>query len=265
MILIDLDRTLINEDYQITDPRIAGAIGKKREEGWEIGLNSDTPFLTLYGWWRQLGMNGPIIIEKGAAAWHPEDDAEVVYTRAGSVVEASKANIIAALTRMSGLMLVYGDATGFIRGVHQLPGVLDPTLVAFNGLRRFSIGFFVRAVSPDTGDLTIDNKLAGEVIGRIRGEFPHSELLSEGTLDQEFGFFYVNPTDVGKGSTALEVFKNCHVTRGVIIGDSTSDFASSTGVEVYAVGNAYADFKKKAHKVAGATYTGGVIELLEQL
>jgi hypothetical protein len=64
--LFDLDGTLINESYQVTDDGIYQAIQQAQDAGWRVGLSSDTPYEPLAAWRDKFGMNGPIIAENGA-------------------------------------------------------------------------------------------------------------------------------------------------------------------------------------------------------
>ena len=72
LILFDWDNTIVDADYAFNDKAsLMQAIRLKIGQGWHIGLNSDTPLERLKGWWRELGMHGPIVAERGAVAWWP--------------------------------------------------------------------------------------------------------------------------------------------------------------------------------------------------
>jgi hydroxymethylpyrimidine pyrophosphatase-like HAD family hydrolase len=256
---------LIDENYQLTDPTVIDAIRQKKQEGWQVGMTSDTPMPTLYRWWKELDMNGPLVLEKGAAVWFPEDDATIKLTKAHSIVERAKPAIISSILKMDHTMLVCGDSVSFIRGVHVIPGCSSSTLVAFNGLRQFSIAFHVRRIEKETGRLVLDVALAQNVIERLRDHLPVSDLISDGEFDPDYAFFYMNPLDVDKTIGAHHVFEVCKAERKVVIGDSMSDQVINHGVEVLAVGNASNDFKKVASRVATRSYASGVKELLESL
>lgn len=263
--LIDLDRTLINEQYQLTDEGVIEEIRNKQKKGWQIGLTSDTPMLTLYQWWKKLGMNGPIVFEKGAAVWYPEDDAIICLTKAGNLVKRAKPILLGRFYQMDRHMLVYGDSTNFIRVVRAIPESINNVLIAFNGLREYSLSLHVRRIQEETGELVIDVDLTEAVIERIRDFLPISELLAEGVIDPDYGFFYINPSDVNKTIGAAEVQRSYRPDRLVLIGDSMSDFPEDLpGAEAYAVGNATKAFKEKAHKIATGEYASGVKELLNQ-
>jgi len=65
MILLDLDKTILDINMQITDLRIIEEIARLQADGWRIGLNSDRHFNSVMHFQRILQTNGPIIAEKG--------------------------------------------------------------------------------------------------------------------------------------------------------------------------------------------------------
>ncbi len=70
MALFDLDMTLIDSNYQLTHDNFSKVALRAIESGWSLGLSSDTPQLSMEFWRQQLGFNGPLIVEKGAAFVH---------------------------------------------------------------------------------------------------------------------------------------------------------------------------------------------------
>lgn len=265
-VLIDLDRTLINESYELMDESVIDSIRAKKEQGWQVGLSSDTPLPTLLRWWDRFGMNGPIIYEKGAAIWFPEDDADIKLTLAGGIIAKARSALISRIGKMKRTMLICGDTVNFVRVIKAIPGSEDHTLIAVGGLREFSIAFHILRIVPGTGRLVIDLELSRTVLNYLEDSLPISEYLADGVFDPDYSFFYINPNDVDKGLAAERVHQDCRSTRTVVIGDSMSDFPEGyPHLEVYAVGNASADFKAKAHRVAKGTYSTGVKEILEEL
>jgi hydroxymethylpyrimidine pyrophosphatase-like HAD family hydrolase len=262
---IDVDRTLINEEYRLTDPQLRDVIAQKQSEGWQIGLNSDSPLRTLNYWAQHLGLNGPIISERGAEVLFPEDDARIVFTRSGAAIRELRRHLIAKCLDLPETEFVCGDALAFIRSVKVLPYTLASTLIAYNGLRRYSILFFVRKIAPQSGDLLLDTALLREVVRNIDADLAASELVAEGRSDPDYSVFSRSPSDVTKGSAVLQVSRECHVDRMVMIGDSMSDFVDDPSVELYAVGNASHDFQKACSYVAPSRYSQGVREILLRL
>ena len=250
VVLIDLDHTLVDESYQLTDESVKEVIAERRREGWVIGLNANAPLRTQLTRWNQLGMNGPIVVERGAAVWFP-DEAFVELSRSKNIVRKAKEAILSHIQDLEDTLLLHGDATGFIRNIHEVPGVFNSRLVAINGLRLFSIALHVRRIEKETGRLLVDVGLAEGVIEELRKHFPVTDSLSEGQLESDYGFFHIDPIDVSKATGADKAFNDIHASRRIVIGDHIEDYVDDA--EVYAVGNASPELKSKADKVSRAT------------
>lgn len=262
VVLIDLDHTLVDENYQLTDETVKEVIAERRREGWIVGLNANAPLRTQLNRWNQLGMNGPIVVERGAAVWFP-DEAFVELCRSKNIVQKAKEAILGHIQELDETLLIHGDATGFLRNIHEVPGVSNSRLVAINGLRLFSIAFHVRRIEKETGRLHVDVDLAEKVIEELRKYFPITDTLSEGQLETDYGFFHIDPIDVSKATGATKAFNDIHASRRVVIGDHIEDYVEDA--EVYAVANASQDLKNKADKVSVASYASGVKEILASL
>ena len=65
VLLLDLDKTVVDEAYNYNSPWDRDLILSLRSKGWSIGLNSDTPLDTLKIWSARLEIDGPIIAERG--------------------------------------------------------------------------------------------------------------------------------------------------------------------------------------------------------
>ena len=57
LILIDLDKTLIDPQYQITDESVIGEIERVQSLGWNLGLSSDTALEPLKIWRKRFHLN----------------------------------------------------------------------------------------------------------------------------------------------------------------------------------------------------------------
>ena len=261
LVLLDLDGTLIDEDYHLpTD--IISALNRGKDAGWLIGLNSDTPLKPLQVWWRKLGLNGPIIAEKGAILWLP-DGRQMLTSNAEDLFASLREEAVELFLRVPGCLVVVGDATEFVRSVTHLTGC-DSCVVAVNAYRRCSLSFFVRTVG-EQGKLIEDPAVARDVVERIGILTPRYPILSDGQLDERYCIFIVNAPDTDKTKGVHRLLQELQTEEVIMIGDSMSDFIDEPRVKHYAVGNASLEFKAKCEGVAKRAYTEGVLELLNQL
>src|SRR5688500_7089748 len=77
--LFDIDGTLIDTRYEVTDDDIYTVIQEAQEAGWTIGLSSDTPHATMLERAVQFDIkDDPLIAEKGGLVTSREWSAEPV-------------------------------------------------------------------------------------------------------------------------------------------------------------------------------------------
>jgi hydroxymethylpyrimidine pyrophosphatase-like HAD family hydrolase len=267
LILFDLDKTLINENYKYTpndNPHIIKqAIQKKVQVGWLVGLNSDTPVRRLQTRWEELGMNGPIIAENGAVIWLP-DEGEVFVSKARDLFAKLREEVIAALARLEDCCVFIGDGLMFAEKATGIAG--GKAVAAVDRYRQCGLGVFIRKVV--NGRPEKDSKTAECVARHIYRLIPNHPLIPppDPNSISKYCFFHVNARDVNKAIGLEEVRKRLpHLGRMVMVGDSMSDFMDVPGVEHWAVGNADPTFKEKASGIAQAEYTEGCIEILQNL
>lgn len=165
LILLDLDKTLVNENYNLTDRAVLGEIERVQDLGWALGFNSDTPLEPLKVWSRQFGLNGPILAENGSVIWIP-DRFEVVLSDTESYFGDLKTSFIHDLIKRN-IPFFYGDATQFVRNNPQLLEMVERRLVVINAYQRCSLSFFTRSINQH-GHLEVDNLLGEETRMLVR-------------------------------------------------------------------------------------------------
>lgn len=262
LFLIDLDKTLTDATYEITDSHITAEIARVQSLGWTLGLSSDTAPLPLLRWQRKLGLNGPILAEKGAIAVLP-DGREIIAApeSAEDFFSQLRLSLIAQLTTMR-LNFIHGDVTQFIRNRPILKEMVDPRLVLVQAYRRFSLNFYGKRISSN-GQLEIDNKLTTQIkdiLSNLVGKNPPFEL--EEDFNPEYGICILAAKTVNKRQGTLMLLRELGYKQIGIIGDSMADFVGEDIAYHYAVGNAKEKYKEKADYVASSQYTTGVVEIL---
>jgi hydroxymethylpyrimidine pyrophosphatase-like HAD family hydrolase len=280
LILIDWDRTIVDDKNKINSDQFIKSIEEKINQGWEIGLNSDTPLKRLYGWWKALNMNGPIVAERGAVVWWPGDPN--VNEKGHKVSNTSnlflkfRQEIIAILTQMEKCALFFGDSTEFIKSVSQITnrdealGIItnDTALVALDAYRESSVGMFVRRISE--GKLICDLAFAEEILDVLKSKF--SDYLLTLLIDfyRPECFIGISSPDDNKLKGMQFLLKHWKEPPEVImIGDSMPDYLNLPPnffkVRHGAVGNAEPEFRELADLKATKKYAEGCVELLSQI
>ncbi|HYT42112.1 MAG TPA: HAD family hydrolase [Methylomirabilota bacterium] len=262
LILLDWDATVVNGDDEISYPPLQEIIEARIDQGWYVGLNSDTPLNRLRGWWESLRLNGPIVAEKGALIWWPGEK-ELVLSQTRSIFSAFREKMILALTKIEGVALFYGDSTHFIRSVRRV-ACNDEILVALDAYRLCSLGMFVRLIRE--GNLICDPSATEKMYAFLKSVSPSHALISPIDFSQRQGFLKINALDTNKTTGVRVLLENWTKAEEVImIGDSMNDYLDLPNVHHWAVGNAEPEFRMVAEKVAIESYSQGCIELLSSL
>jgi hydroxymethylpyrimidine pyrophosphatase-like HAD family hydrolase len=271
IVLLDLDNTLIDSDYNLTvsDDELRPVVRKLREKDIHIGLCSDSAAVTLKQWVDRLGLTGPIIAERGAVILSPEKQAE-------EVLEPSKTSWFRELRELfvsriardfPEATIVVGDATRFVKN-KVVNSVLTPQVFAINGFREASFSFFARRLNHDQSLLEPDSELL------IQSSRVVTELVS--SLGKDIGnlFWDENPTHgilivhaitTEKWRGVSTLINRIKPEQTVMVGDSMSDFLGLPNVLQYAVGNANPCYKEKSAFVSKDHLTKGVIECLQHI
>ena len=273
IVLCDLDGTLIDKQYALTVPLedIAKTIRKRQLEGWLIGTNSDTPFEPLRGWAKYLGMNGPVICEKGQVLALSQADQPQVYGSMGDFFQRLRQQVALRVQETVERAFVgIGDVTEFISKGGRISGQ-DKYAVLINGYRRCSFSGYAKACRD--GDLINDAEIFErfvEVVNSLLGA--DIKRLAAADKNSDYGILILHEEGASKAIAVKRLIERFgDEFEYVIIGDGESDAFDEKGypVSVCAVGNAHPLLKENAKQskgiIAKQSYTKGVIEILNNL
>ncbi len=257
--MIDIDGTLIDDKYKVTDDQLMDTVSSAQENGWRIGLSSDTPHSTMKRWAARFGMNGPIIAEKGAFTSYKEFRAS---TAAHTYDFRKLRNAFLDDVSETGAIVVRGEPVQILQSGEQI-GDPGETVVLINDFREYSVGYFTRAVGED-GNLKIDNDSTDEFANIIRSHYP-DDLNFDEDLNHQHGLMIISHEGMNKRVGTIEMTKMIDVGRIAMIGNSIADYVGNDIALHLAVGNANPDFKEVADYVANDPVTSGVIEAISML
>lgn len=262
LILLDWDNTVIDDQSHINDTRLQEVIKWKISEGWEVGLNSDTPFRRLHGWWKSMNMNGPIIAEKGAVIWRPGEK-PFVLLKTAEVFSTFRERVISTVTKLEDYSLFYGDSTHFINSVTQITSN-DSIILVLDSYRVCSLAMFVRRIVD--GKLFHDIPTTEIISNLLISMYPPGLEVSEIDLNREHCFICINDPNAKKSIGVKELLERWGKPSQVyMIGDSMSDYLDLPQVEQLAVGNAQTEYIKVSSRVARSNHAKGCVELISEL
>lgn len=266
LVLFDLDKTLIDVGYRYTDDGIANAVRRAVERGHTVGLNSDSPVPILRGHHRDLGMNGPIVAERGAVVWLPDrpDQTFPTGTSPDDEFVGLRDRILRRLTRDGSLEAIFGDPSGIIRTRRFLTDGPRSVLLA-SALRTHSLHFAARSMDGD--DYRFDMELLARVAEAARAELARVPVSVpvEWDLNPEYAILILHALESRKAVGVSAVLERLGADEAVMVGDGVVDNLGLPNVRQWAVGNAHPAYKAACERVAGAEFTSGAIELLDAL
>lgn len=270
LVLLDLDKTLLDVDYRLTTPehQFREVVGELAGKGVMVGLCSDSSILSLRQWHDCLGLTGPLIGERGAVVWDSSfAHAEFVDVNETLWLQNLRGSFLAQATvRFPEVTLVVGDATKFIKHSAVFPS-MTRNVLAVNSFRMASFSFFARQLSnesfleSDAFLLEEASNLTEELVasfGRRRSELFWDE-------NPEYGILIVHnqSTEKHRGVTFLK--NNTDYREVVMVGDSVADYLNLPDVMQFAVCNASKQYKEKCGYVSKDSFTAGVVDCLRQL
>jgi len=257
LVLIDLDRTIIDGTYQIIDKNIF-SVFKDAEKSMLIGINSDTPIISLRQWRDYFGINrtNPLVAERGAILEVQGEQHFISKARFASF----KQDVIYSIHKnIPEAKIVLGDVTKMLIEKQKFSACSN--VVMINDYRECSFSCYFRIIG-EFGNLVINHNWSERVLQIINNvALPlHSDKPN---YDSAYGILIVHAVDVNKAFGAKFLMNKYYPDYKLfMIGDSMSDYLEEIAVHC-AVNNAEDEFKKQSSFIAKSKYTSGVIECID--
>jgi len=270
LVLLDLDNTLINANYQLTwsESEFRTMVQELARKDIHIGLCSDSAVITLRQWTDRLGLTGPIVAERGAVLWNSTQQTEIILDVSETAWFRSlrESFISAVMKNFPDATLMIGDATKFVKD-QRVSAALTQHVFAINGFRVASFSFFACCLNDDRSALVPCSELLERAsvltteMLTVYGKKKEDLFWDE---NSQYGILIVHARITEKRRGVLALIDYLKPEQTVMIGDGVSDFLDLPNVAQYAVGNADPRYKEKSTFVAKSFLTEGVIECLRQ-
>lgn len=257
--LFDIDGTLIDKDYNVTDSRLYPFIQTAQEQGWTIGLSSDTPYEAMALWRKRFGINGPIIAERGALVEH---DQNLLYDtdEARAFLEAREQ--LLQHFDDKGIVVWEGNPVEAIKDNIRI-GQPGDSVVLMNNLRQSSLSFFVRRVN-EANELVKSADLTELVVADARLFYPAFGDIDE-DLNHDYGLVIASRESNNKRRGSQMLRSALQVDSFAMVGNSITDYVGNDIAVHYAVGDSTPAFKERADYIASDPLTSGSVEILGKL
>jgi hydroxymethylpyrimidine pyrophosphatase-like HAD family hydrolase len=259
-IMIDIDGTLLDKSYQLTDRTIFETIADLTlDNEWSIGLSSDSSVELMSSLSRDLGLNGPIIAEKGAVVYI--DGVEYVNQETLQKFAHIYTESLAALkTALPTASFWFGDPAEAMR-LNAFLGNPGDTVVLINTGRKCSFGLFVRYID-EKGPRIIDD-LTELASGSVLDRCGHVPLDKD--LNHDYGLLILSQPEITKRVGSLVMMDVLGLTEIGMVGNSMTDYIGNDIAKHYAVANASKELIELADYCSSFCLTRGVVDILKGL
>lgn len=258
-LLLDIDGTLVNADYNLTSLELPEAASHLQQQGWRIGLSSDSPLELMRFWKDELGFNGDLVAERGALV---ETDGEVLVSDSleRTFQDLRESALSAVSENFPTSKLWSGNPVEAIRQQTQF-GNPGETVILLNEFRRCSFGIFVRYID-ENGAIIVDELT--QAVAEIIKPFYQTGDFDE-DLNYEHGLLIVGSSSIDKRIGSITLMEALGIEQFGMVGNSKADYVGSDIAVHYAVDNASPEFKEVADYVSPHQLTHGVKDVIERL
>lgn len=258
LILLDIDGTLLNQNYKITSNQIFAAIEKCKRKGIIFCLNSNRSIEDLLPIYKHFKLNGFIIGENGAFVLS-QTRKLTIYANSQDI-NMLKTRLPVYLTKMfKNSRFIFEDTVNFLKSKKVV--VADIVFLA-NKYRKYTMSIHVKQYKNNhlIKNLQLTQKVAKFVAKLIKKL--HLNLTV--TTSDTFGNVLVLSKKCNKGTTFNKIHKREYKDyKTIMIGDDFADEPLLREIDFFCtVGNAEKSIKLKADFVSSKTYTKGVVDIL---
>ncbi len=286
LILFDLDETLKDQSGAITEKQnLKSQILTLQNNGWLVGLNSDTPFKRLLPLYRELGMRGPIISELGSCVHvlqkvnfkhYPVNAKQEEATRMSEVV--NKIPLLLLEESRETDMLIHAGNTGMLlddlrKSLCQMDREIDD-LVLLDTAREYSMCFYCFRIHHKMR--SNNTELLNKLLKKFRAYLPllDNPELFQVDANHSYGICIIHHANAAKSRavpTLNKMFTRKEagekvLPRIIMIGNEMSDFLGDyENIEHFAVSNASDELQEKTDFLAITSFSRGCVECLDKL
>jgi len=271
IVLLDLDNTLIDADYNLTssEDELRSIARELAKRDVHVGLCSDSAVITLKQWTNRLGFSGPIVAERGAVIWNLAlQTEEVLEPSTTEWFRELRELFVRKISRdFPGATIMLGDATRFVKD-RPVNVALTSQVFAVNGFRAASFSFFACRPNQDRSSLVPNAELlipAGRIVAELIESLGKNKENLFWDENLQYGILIVHALTTEKWRGVSTLIDRLKPEQMIMVGDGVSDFLGLPNVTQYAVGNADPRYKEKSVFVSDRALTEGVIDCLRLL
>lgn len=265
LITLDVDGTLLDNNYRSNSPTINSVIGQLTREGHVFIINSNRSLEDMQSVARLFELRGLLIGENGCFIYNQETGAtEILLSEAGQKCMREIRTRVWPLIekKFPGAKFMIGDTTDINKHIdaQDIPAGCD-TIFIMNEFREYSISVHAKKIA--NGRMARDVALARLLFEAIDAEIKEHGWPARAEYTESYANVLVLPTEVSKPQAlhrAAEHYPNYEI---VVIGDDAADKPVRDEIDFFfVVNNATPEAKSTADYVAEQPITKGVEEIL---
>lgn len=261
LVLLDIDGTLMDENYNITSDKIYSLIEICKKKGAVFCLNSNRAMEDLIPIYKKFNLNGFIIGENGSFVFYPENEELINFAKSEEYLRLKKILPEFLENLFDNSKFSFEDTVKVVETGKV--SFSENTLFLANKFRKYTFSIHVK--DNNQGILNNNIKLSRLVAEKIKELILKEKLSFEVAISDSFANILIFPNYCNKGSTFSKILAERYgKITSIMIGDDYSDEPLMNVVNlIYAVGNAQENLKKKADYVSAQDYTKGVEDILK--
>ncbi|MDE1825303.1 MAG: HAD family phosphatase [Candidatus Micrarchaeota archaeon] len=247
-VLLDIDGTVVDAK-NCYNSRLKNEIGELVRDGVCVGVSTNRALKSSMGIYKELGLNGPILFEDGAAIYLP--------------LKNKRVNLITNVVKLNSAKALVVEAINSGKLAFELK--MDDVVFKLNDEKEYSISVHIRK-----NDGTRCDYLVSQIVPAVESILANFTNLI--TYDTGRGNFLVRYVDSGKG-VGVEYMVRKGLINGeetIIIGDGDNDVLAFRMIQMHGglagvVGNATDRAKAFADIYSSSEYSEGVMEILAKV
>jgi len=259
LILLDIDGTIVDEKHDV-NANLKPIINRLKILNWTVGLNSNRALEDMTPIYRELSLNGPLIIENGIYYKESIKGKSQLLLKSAEKLQKPLADLLKDFINTSGipnLKYCIIDTSKYI-GTRK-EKINTDTNILLNKFRLYTGSIHVYEGKNPNSDV------AQSLYNYLSTALPKNLTVSK---PNKVANITIQPKNSSKadGIKYLKEISNNNFEKIYMVGNSLSDAKTLPFVNgFFAVGNSDNETKKEATFVAEKDYTAGVMEIFEYL
>lgn len=268
LVILDVDKTLIDTNYHSTSPTIGSVIEQMNQEGHVFVLNSNRSHQDLLAIAEHFGVNGEIIGENGCFVYDQANESTTILAKDEDVIAINQIKTILSEIipeNFPNSQFIVGDTTDLQQHISEETFDQNIKYIFFlNQYRKYSISLHVRKM--ENGEAQKDLDATKKMYGLIAKYVSMQQFNLKVDFTESYCNVLVYPVNNDKATGFKSIVDKYEGCVKVIIGDDYFDKPLMETVDYFCVvNNATDDVKEIANYISTECITKGVEEILLNL